>query len=47
MQILFTDSLNLYIDSMQKSINEVETYLRLSELITLHHKTKTGALAQV
>lgn len=47
MQILFTDSLNLYIDSMQKSINEVETYLTLSELITLHHKTKTGALAQV
>lgn len=46
-QILFTDSLNFYIGSMHKSINEVETYLKLNELITLHHKTKTEAMAQV
>lgn len=47
MQILFTDSFNFYTDSMQKSINKIETYLKLNELITLHHNTKTEALAQV
>lgn len=46
-QILFTDSLNFYIGSMQTSINNVETYLKLNELIALHQKTRTEALAQV
>lgn len=47
MQILFAASFNLYIGSMEESMNKVETYLKFNELITLHHKAKTESLAQV
>lgn len=32
---------------MQKSINQVKSYHKLSELITLHHTMKNEAMAQV
>lgn len=47
MQIIFTDSVNFYAGAMQKSTSEVDTYLKLNELIVLHHKLKNQAIAQV
>lgn len=47
MQILLADSLKLYIASMQKAINDVESYIKSNELILLHNKFENEAIAQV
>lgn len=44
---MIADSLNHYIDAMQKSLNEVESYLSEEALVELHNNCKKESIAQV
>ncbi|XP_055309313.1 atlastin-like [Sitodiplosis mosellana] len=46
MQIMLTDCVNYYVDTMQKLINGVTSYFSQIELITAHQKTKGEAIGQ-
>ena len=41
------DSLNAYMNSMQKSIDQTKTYFNETDLMELHQKTKNGSIAEV
>lgn len=41
------DSLNSYMNSMQKSIDQVTTYLNDTDLMKLHQTTKNASVAEV
>lgn len=41
------ESLNLYENSMQNSIDEVKTYFNETDLIQMHQKTKDAFVIQV
>ncbi|XP_055323105.1 atlastin-like [Sitodiplosis mosellana] len=45
-QILYTDYLNHYINTMQRSINEVQSYLSDTALLELHNNIKRESLAK-
>lgn len=45
--IIFNDCVNLYDDSMKTSIASVETYYKEAELVELHQRRKSEALAKV
>ena len=41
------DSLNAYMNSMQKSIDQTKTYFNEMDLMELHQTTKNGSIAEV
>lgn len=46
-QIVYTDSFNHYIDSMQRSLNSVESYLSEEAFMQLHNRVQNESLTQV
>lgn len=45
--IVFTDSINMYVNSMQGSLDETESYLSSEKLLEIHEKAKTESSNQV
>lgn len=43
----YNESLNLYSDSMQKSLDEHETFFKSTQLMELNEETKKIAVSQV
>lgn len=45
--IIHQDCMNFYTNSMQKSFEHVESYIRKSKLMELHQSTKDSTINQV
>lgn len=45
--VFFIDSLKLYVDSMQKSLSEIDQYFGHDELQELHARAESESIAKV
>lgn len=43
----YNESLNLYSDSMQESLDEHETFFQSTQLMEIHQKTMKNSISQV